>query len=124
MTNVPELSISTTTTPTREGANATADFTITADRRPVQNLLIQYLPESTFFLPFGITGNAQVTATPLAFTQDPNNSNLYISTLSVPLDDDRLGEVNGTVTVTLQDDSSAESTYAVHATNNVCDKKY
>ena len=115
--DVPSLEISATViSSTKEGANVTADFTITADQMPKGALTIHYLPESTFFLPDGISGKPQMTAQPLTFTKAPNNGPIT-ATLSVPLDDDILSEENGTLKVTLLVDSEDNPTYSLDGTD-------
>ena len=110
------LEIAAANSSIKEGANVTADFTITADQMPSGALIIHYLPESTFFLPDDISGNPQMTAQALTFTQAPNDGPIT-STLSVPLDNDDLDEVNGSLKVTLLDDTSEVPKYKLHATN-------
>ena len=101
----------------KEGPNATANFTITADQMPHQGLTLNYLPVSDFFLPAGVTGNQQSNAQPIVFSEAPNDGPIT-GTLRVPIDDDILAEDNGTIMVTLLADDSSNPDYIVHATNN------
>ena len=112
----PALEISAANPSTKEGANVAADFTITASQLPSGALTIHYLPESTFFLPDGISGNPQMTAQALTFIQAPNDGPIT-ATLSVPLDNDDLEEANGSLKVTLLEDSADPFTYVLDATN-------
>ena len=114
----PALEISAANLSTKEGANVAADFTITASQLPSGALTIHYLPESTFFLPDGISGNPQMTAQALTFIQAPNDGPIT-TTLSIPIDNDILREENGTLRVTLLDDPSEEPKYVLHATNHI-----
>ena len=126
-----------------EGPNVTANYTITSDIIPHDNIKIQYLPLSTTvisselqqlftdqnytrtdtssFLPGGVSGLQQSTPQSLIFTPvAPNNpSNTQATaTLRVPLDDDDEFEYNGTIRVTLQDESPANVSYQVHNVND------
>ena len=114
----PELSISAVNPSIKEGANVTADFEVTLNAIPSELLTIHYLPESTFFLPDGISGNPQMTVQPLRFTQESDDDPIK-AMFSIPLDNDILKEFNGTLTVTLLDDTSAVPKYVLHATNYV-----
>ena len=118
--DVPTLSISTIG-PAKEGKNPdnslkTADFTITSNILPHAGLMIRYLPESTRYLPFGISSKIQ-TSDPLNFTPNSSGSGAT-ATLSVDLDDDMLPELNGFLMITLQDENPADVNYMVHDTNN------
>ena len=140
--DVPTLSIEAISD-VDEGPNATADFRITTDILPHNDLTIQYLPtsrldrsaeslealrihtgyvpQSTTYLPFGISGNVQVTPAPLVFTpvDETNPSNTSATaTLRIPLKNDDIQEVDGLVTVTLQEDSSAGVNYRVASDQN------
>ena len=120
--DVPELEISAVNQIT-EGAVANVDFTITADIMPRNNLTIHYLPVSAGFLSPEISNKPQTTSQPLVFTavdsSNPSNTTAT-ATFSLPLVSDTIAEENGTVVVTLQAPSPAESTspnYRLHATN-------
>ena len=124
--DAPELSIAAGGN-AKEGVNATANFTITANKMPHQGLTIYYTPVSDFFLPAGVTGNQQSNALPVVFSQAPNDGPIT-GTLRVPIDNDGFQagafvggegyEQNGTIMVTLQEDSSTSPGYTVHASNN------
>ena len=126
--DIPEFSIAASGN-AKEGPNATANFTITADKMPNQAIALSYLPVSDFFLPAGVTGNKQImTLQPTDFSQAPNDGPIT-ATLRVPIDNDGADaggtsvgrnryEMNGTIMVTLQEDSSTNPGYTVHATNN------
>ena len=117
--DVPELEISAGTQIT-EGDNVNAEFTITANTMPVNDLTIHYLPISEGFLSPTISNKPQMTSQPLTFTQAPNDG-LITATLIIPVVSDEIAEANGTIAVTLQPPSPSPSTpasYSVAATNN------
>ena len=122
--DVPRISISATGA-AKEGANATADFTVTADILPHTGLTIYYEPEGAAFLPSGVTETRQMSASPVVFTQASLNDP-FTGTLSVALDNDDVAEFNGTITVTLEDENPANINYqlipgSTQATINVED---
>ena len=81
----------------KEGPNATANFTITADKMPHQDLTLNYIPVSDFFLPAGVTGNQQSNAQPIVFTKAPNDGPIT-GTLRVPIDNDGPDALSSIVT--------------------------
>ena len=113
--DLPELSI-TGISNTKEAANATAEFRISTDIRPHSTLEINYLPESASFLADTIAGEKQTSQPLTFFPADSGNS--YITTLSVPIENDQISEPNGTIKVTLQAEDPDMNNYKVHATNN------
>ena len=115
-TDAPILSIAAGSD-VKEGTITTADFTITADIMPAAGLTIYYLPESAGFLPDGITENQQMTPQALTFTQATSNDPIT-TTLSITLNDDDVGELNGTLKVTLQSEPNSDGNYVVNPTNN------
>ena len=138
---VPELTISAGPDVT-EGPNASANFTITSDILPYQDFSIQYVPvsnlngtesylqtlemetsyvpTSTTYLPDGKSGVLQLTQ-PIRFTpvdeNDPNNTKAT-ATLEIPLKDDSILEIGGTVKVTLISETAGNENYQVHRINN------
>ena len=113
--DLPELSI-TGISNTKEAANATAEFRISTDIRPHSTLEINYLPESASFLADTIAGEKQTSQPLTFFPADSGNS--YITTLSVPIENDQISEPNGTIKVTLQAEDPDMNNYKVHTTNN------
>ena len=125
--DIPELSIEamestkegTTTDDQNNQSPKTADFKITSDIVIPTNLTIQYLPVGDSYLPYGVSNQQQI-ATSLTFAredEDDDESDI-ISTLKVDLDDDERAEANGTVTVTLLPDTSAEDPAYTLSQNN------
>ena len=116
--DVPELEISNGTQIT-EGDNVNAEFTITADIMPANDLTVHYLPVSEGFLSPEISNKPQMTSQPLTFTEAPNDGPIT-TTLSIPIVSDEIAEANGTIAVTLQPPPPSPSTpasYSVDATN-------
>ena len=80
----------------------------------------EYAPTSTSYLATGISASPQVSL-PLRFTlvdADDSTNTTATTTLSLPIKNDDILEVGGTVKVTLRPDSPANTNYKVHRLNN------
>ena len=106
--DAPELKISATG-PITEGFDNTADFTITSVV-PVSSLTLNYTPLSTNFIETG-SGIQTSTPSPIIFS----GIGPYTATLPITIHDDDVSESNGTIRVTLNEESSPATTYTVAA---------
>ena len=104
--DAPELKISAGS-PVIEGDGNTADFTITT-KIPVTTLDIDYTPVSTSFLGENLTG-VKVEDYTLTFT----GNGPYTAPLPITVDDDGTAESNGTISVTLNNETIPATTYTV-----------
>ena len=104
--NAPELAI-TAGSPVTEDGNTTANFIITS-QVPVTSLTLNYTPESTFV---EATESGQQTSTPNPLTFSGNGP--YTATLPVTVHNDDVKESDGTIRVTLNEESTPASTYTV-----------
>ena len=111
--DVPILSIAGVEAVT-EGIGRQAKYTITASFEPASPLTINYQPESANFLASGVSGNPTSTPNPLSFS----TTSPYTTLLTVDIEDDEIAEADGSIAVTLLDESTIGSTYIVAASPN------
>ena len=88
-----------------EGEGDTADFTIES-AISIPSLRVNYTPVSANFIE---TGSGVATSAPLIFS----NTFPYRSTLSIEVEDDLISETDGTIVVTLNEESTPGTTYTV-----------
>ena len=106
--DAPELKITASGTIT-EGDGNTADFTITSQIPIPNNLLtIYYTPQSTNFIQ---TGAGIQTSSRFVFTRN----HPYTASLPLAVHDDEVSESNGTISVTLHEESTPATNYTVAA---------
>ena len=99
--------------PVTEGSGLKANFTVTS-QVPVPNnsLTVYYSPVSTDFLASGATGVE-------TFKQiDFSSSSPYIATLGIDVHEDATKQNDGTIMVTLKEESTPATTYTVLTANN------
>ena len=106
--DAPELSISSLGQYT-EGTDHSANFQISATIRPMSPLTIFYTPVSANFLSDSISGSKQQTITPLEFSTTAP----LTAILNVEIDETIVTEATGQIAVTLEEESTAATTYTV-----------
>ena len=104
--DAPELAISAGN-PVTEDDNVMANFTITS-QVPVVSLTINYTPESSSFIESGSEQPAS-TPNPLIFS----GAGPYTTTLPITVHNDGDEENDGTISVTLNEESTPATTYTV-----------
>ena len=109
--DAPELKISAGD-PVIEGFDRTADFTITSVM-PVSALTLNYTPTSVNFIQAG-SGVPTSTTSPIIF----RGIGPYTATLPITVHDDEASENNGTIQVTLNEESTPATTYTIAPSPN------
>ena len=104
--DAPELKITAGPRVT-EGPSVKARFTISS-QVSVSTLTVNYTPESTNFIETG-SGVQTSTVPALTFTGDGP----YVAPLDILVHDDEVSEADGTIMVTLNEESPAAATYTV-----------
>ena len=108
--DAPELRVSAVNPTITEAENASADFKITAQYSPYDNITVRYdLAESNNFISAEGTSKTEV----LDFT-----NGITERMISFPIANNTLIEANGTITATLVADTSNPITYSVAASPN------